>query len=91
MNHELQPVVAITEALTMSTLAIRLPDAKHERLKDLACSKGVSVNKLFDEWATIALVQQEALASYELSRSPGNRARGLALLDQLDAHFRSPV
>lgn len=26
-------------------------------------------------------------ASYELSKSRGNRARGLELLDQLDAHF----
>jgi predicted transcriptional regulator len=73
----------------MSTLTIRLPDAKHERLKDLARSKRVSVNKLFEEWATIALVQQEALVSYELSKSRGDRARGLQLLDQLDTHFKS--
>jgi hypothetical protein len=82
-------MAAITEDLTMSTLTIRLPDAKHERLKDLARSKRVSVNKLFEEWATIALVQQEALASYELSKSRGDRALGLELLDQLDAHFQN--
>jgi hypothetical protein len=81
-------MAATTEALNMSTLTIRLPDAKHDRLKDLARSKGISVNKLFEEWTTIALVQQEALASYELSKSRGNRARGLELLDQLDAHFQ---
>ncbi len=73
----------------MSTLTIRLPDAKHERLKVLARSKRVSVNKLFEEWATIALVQQEALTSYELSKSRGNRARGLELLDKLDAQFQT--
>ena len=28
-------------------------------------------------------------ASYELSKSRGDRARGLELLDQLDAHFQS--
>ena len=73
----------------MSTLTIRLPDAKHERLKVLARSKRVSVNKLFEEWATIALVQQEALASYELSKSRGNRARGLELLEKLYTHFQT--
>ncbi len=75
----------------MATLTIRLPDAKHDRLKALARSKRVSVNKLFEEWATIALVQQEALASYELSKSRGDRVRGLQLLDQLDAHFQNAV
>ena len=73
----------------MSTLTIRLPDAKHERLKVLARSKQISVNKLFEEWATIALVQQEALASYELSKARGDRARGLELLDKLDTHFQA--
>jgi predicted transcriptional regulator len=73
----------------MSTLTIRLSKAKHERLKDLARSMRVSVNQLFEEWATIALVQQEALASYELSKSRGDRVRGLELLDQLDAHFQN--
>ena len=73
----------------MSTLTIRLPDPKPERLKVLARSKRISVNKLFEEWATIALVQQEALASYELSKSRGNRARGLELLDKLDTHFQT--
>jgi hypothetical protein len=73
----------------MSTLTIRLSKAKHERLKDLARSKRVRVNKLFEEWATIALEQQEALASYAPSKSRGDRARGLELLGQLDAHFQN--
>jgi hypothetical protein len=73
----------------MSSLTIRLSKATYERLKDLALSKGVSMNKLFEEWTTKALVQQEALASYELSKSRGDRERGLQLLDQLDAHFQN--
>jgi hypothetical protein len=48
-----------------------------------------SENTHYTQMATIALVQQEALVSYELSKSRGNRARGLELLDQLDAHFQS--
>ena len=39
----------------MSTLTIRLPDDKHERLKALARTKSISINKLMDELATVAL------------------------------------
>jgi hypothetical protein len=48
-----------------------------------------SENTRYTQMATIALVQQEALVSYELSKSRGDRARGLELLDQLDTHFKS--
>jgi hypothetical protein len=48
-----------------------------------------SENTRYTQMATVALVQQEALVSYELSKSRGDRARGLELLDQLDAHFQS--
>jgi hypothetical protein len=72
----------------MSKLTIRLPCAKHNRLKDLAHSKGANVNKLIEEWATIALIQQLALASNEVNESRGNRVCGLQPLDQLDAYFK---
>jgi len=39
----------------MATLTIRLPDDKHLRLKKLAESQGLSVNKLIEELSTIAL------------------------------------
>ena len=71
----------------MSTITIRLPDAKHSRLKTLARSQNVSLNKLFEEWATVALAQQDAQASFSMRQARGDRQRGLALLDQLDAHF----
>jgi hypothetical protein len=48
-----------------------------------------SENTRYTQMATVALEQQEALVSYELSKSRGDRARGLELLDQLDAHFQS--
>jgi predicted HicB family RNase H-like nuclease len=41
----------------MSTLTIRMPDDKHQRLKQLAESKGISVNKLIEELSTIALTE----------------------------------
>ena len=39
----------------MSTLTIRMPEGKHVRLRNLAKARGVSVNKLIDELATVAL------------------------------------
>ena len=33
----------------MGTLKIRIPDDKHERLKSLAASRGISINKLIEE------------------------------------------
>ena len=48
----------------MATLTIRLPDAEHARLKALAQAHDVSMNRLFDEWATAALAQHDALTLY---------------------------
>ena len=39
----------------MSTLTIRLPDDKHERLKALARADSISINKPMDELTTVAL------------------------------------
>ena len=49
----------------MSTLTIRLPDDKHERLKALAKSNSISVNKLMDELATVALANYDARVRFE--------------------------
>ena len=43
----------------MAAINIRLSDEKHERLKQLAKSKNISVNKLMEELATIALTSNE--------------------------------
>ena len=68
----------------MSTLTLRISDTKYERLKSYAKSKKISLNKLFDEFATIALTQYDAKTRFELLSSKGNRTRGLELLDKLD-------
>jgi hypothetical protein len=43
-----------------SPLTIRLPDDQHERLKTLARSNSLSINKLMDELATVALANLDA-------------------------------
>ena len=69
----------------MSTLTLRISDTKYERLKKYAKSKEISLNKLFDEFATIALTQYDAKTRFDLMSSEGNKRRGLELLDRLDA------
>ena len=68
----------------MATMTIRLPDTKHERLRRLAERHGVSLNKLVDEWASMALAQFDAETRFLVRSARGSAPRGLALLDKLD-------
>ena len=68
----------------MSTITLRIPDDKHERIKELAKSRNVSVNKLFEELATIALAEYDAKTHFMTLAAQGDADRGLALLDKLD-------
>jgi predicted transcriptional regulator len=68
----------------MSTLTIRLPDDKHERLKALAKLNAFSVNKLIGELATVALANYDARVRFETLAARGSTKRALALLDKLD-------
>jgi hypothetical protein len=69
----------------MSTLTLRISDTKYERLKKYAKSKNISLNKLFDEFATVALAQYDVKTKFELQASKGDKQRGLDLLDKLDS------
>lgn len=68
----------------MSTLTIRLPDDKHERLKALAKANAVSVNRLIDELATVALANFDARVRFQTRAARGDVQQGLDLLDKLD-------
>ena len=68
----------------MSTITLRLKDSKHERLKEYAKQQGISLNKLFDEFATVALAQFDAQTRFMLNASKGNTQTGMNLLDKLD-------
>ncbi len=68
----------------MATMTIRIPDGKHERLRLLAETQGVSLNKLVDEWASTALAQFDAEVRFRARAARGGVKRGLALLDKLD-------
>jgi predicted transcriptional regulator len=67
----------------VSTLTIRLPDDKHNRLKALAESRQISVNRLVDELATVALANFDARSRFEMRAARGNVPGALAILDRL--------
>lgn len=71
----------------MSTLTIRMPEDKHSRLRTLARARGISINKLIDELATVALSQHDAEMRFRALSARGSRKTGLALLDRLDRSF----
>jgi len=73
----------------MSTLTIRLTDDKHQRLKALAEAHDVSVNKLIDELATVALANFDARTRFEARAARGNVAKALRILDELDRSERT--
>jgi hypothetical protein len=68
----------------MATLTIRLPDDKHARLKELAISRGISINKLVEELSTIALTEFDAFTRFKAMAAMGDPPVGLAILDKLD-------
>lgn len=68
----------------MATLTIRLPDEKHERLRQLAEQRNISMNKLIDELSTVALADFDAETRFRARAALGSREQGLRLLDELD-------
>jgi len=72
----------------MSTITLRLPDTKHNRLKEYAKLQGISLNKLFDEFATVALAQFDAKTRFTIAASKGDAQVGLTLLDKLDKELK---
>jgi hypothetical protein len=68
----------------MATLTVRIPDDKYLRLKQLAQSKGISINKLIEELSTVALAEFDTHNRFKLLAARGNVSRGLEILDKLD-------
>lgn len=68
----------------MGALSFRLPDTKHQRLKELAKSKGVSINNLLEEATTLMLAEFDLKTQFDIraSRGQGKEQRGLELLSK---------
>ena len=68
----------------MTALTLRLADEKHLRLKKLAQSKGVTLNKLLDEMTTLMLTEFDLETRYltRVKRGSNKTERGLELLEK---------
>ncbi len=69
----------------MSTLTIRLPEDTAQRLKALAQSRGLSMNKLVEELSAHALSAWDTENHFRAMAATGDTQRALAILDRLDA------
>ena len=69
----------------MATVTIRLPVDKHQRLKQLAQSRGISINKLMEEFSTMAIAEFDSYNRFKLMVLESNPKEGLNLLDKLDS------
>jgi len=72
----------------MRTLAIRNSESIHERLRNLARARGMSVNRPIEELATVALTVHDGEMRFRAMAARGSKAAGLALLDRLDLACR---
>jgi predicted transcriptional regulator len=68
----------------MSTMTIRLPDSTAERLKSLARSRGLSLNKLMEELSAQAIASFDAETRFRALAAQGDPQRALEILDRLD-------
>ncbi|MEI6025773.1 MAG: ribbon-helix-helix protein, CopG family [Betaproteobacteria bacterium] len=68
----------------MSTLTIRLPEDTAQRLKALAQSRGLSMNKLVEELSAHALSAWDTENHFRAMAATGDAQRALAVLDRLD-------
>jgi predicted transcriptional regulator len=66
----------------VGAFTIRLSDDKHNRLRQLAKARSITINGLIDETVTLMLAEFDAEVRYRIraQRGAGQQARGLALL-----------
>jgi predicted transcriptional regulator len=68
----------------MATLTIRLPEDTTLRLKQLAASRGISLNRLIEELGTAALAVHDTETRFRLMAQGGDRKAALDILARLD-------
>lgn len=68
----------------MSAITLRLPDDKHQRLKNLAEQRGVSVNQLLNDVTTSLLTEFDAEVRFRVraERGANKTERGIELLQK---------
>jgi predicted transcriptional regulator len=66
-------------------MTIRLPDDTHERLRDLAHRRKMSLNRLMEELSTHALAEFDAETRFRTRAVKGDPDEALRLLESIDA------
>ncbi|MGL5943028.1 MAG: toxin-antitoxin system HicB family antitoxin [Waterburya sp.] len=74
----------------MGSLHLRISNEKHQRLKELAKSKNMSVNKLLEELTTMALTEYDLETRFRLKASRGSTEKALEVLAKLKQDFEDP-
>lgn len=67
----------------MSVITLRVTDEKHDRIKSLAVSRGVSINKLIDEAMTLMIAKHDIETRFRVRAAKGDIHAGIALLDDV--------
>ena len=75
----------------MTTLTIRLPDDTGLRLKQLAASRGISLNKLIEELSTATLPAHDAEIRFRTMAAGADRNAALGILAARRAGPRKAV
>lgn len=68
----------------MSVVTVRLPGDQHQRLKAMAQTRGISLNKLFEQLIAQALTENDVELQYRRLATTGSPAEGLEILNKLD-------
>ncbi len=68
----------------MSVLTIRLPEDTAQRLKSMAQSRGLSMNKLVEQLSDHALAAWDTENNFRAMAATGDMRQALAVLDRLD-------
>jgi hypothetical protein len=73
----------------MRTIALRFPDDTAQRLKQLAASRRISLNKPIEALSTAAIAAHDTETRFHTMAAGADRGRALAILDRLDAGDRA--
>jgi predicted transcriptional regulator len=71
----------------MGTITVRLSDEAHQRIKELANSRNISLNKLYEEFTIMALTEFDAENRFRALASKGSKEQGKALIRKLQAYY----
>lgn len=68
----------------MNVLTIRLPDDTADQLRNLAKSRGISVNKMVEDLSVRAIAAWDTENHFRVMASRGDISQAIAILDRLD-------